>query len=247
MLNLRLLSKKCNNLSLNLGLKKLVMNILIPMVFSALTIAPADSCDICAVVPVLKGQVDVEMVAKVDSVDIDGIRIMTGDVIAVDGGSRRILYTVDQSGRVCDIIDGGSWGAEGPLDEFYLTDLRSNTLTPFFKVSDSNPVITEAPEGGIMIEFTDRIELTVINHDYGEQYDYVLRDNQVTYKVDADGMFALSSIRPKPDDLRNATRSMRVYDITLEDTSDPLDSASLARLLLKMFPLPGRVPLPIMK
>ena len=221
------------------------MNILVPVIFKSLILLPTPSAS-QHIGFETDGTNTIDMVVDVDSMMRDNIKIVVSDALGHSGGTRRIISTY----RICDsdtdnvvpvdILDGGSWGMEGFMDSFYFTDPKKETISGWFTVDDASPVFSEAPEGGTTVEFTDRITLTVLNHDTAEKSRYVLRDNQVTYKMDGNGTFTLSSIRPKPVDIEDVSRTLRIYYLEGENPDDPVDVARLAILLRKMFPIPGR-------
>lgn len=215
------------------------MNPLIPLTFNLLSISPNLDVQDGAPQIALAGT-EIEMVVPTDTIKTSGGSIVVADVLAADGGSRRLLTSLSDNELPVDIMDGGPWGAEGFLDRFDFTDRRANTLSVLFTVADADPVITRAPEGGTVIEFTDRLYLTVFNHDDGESQALVVRDNQITYLMDAGGNFTLSSIRPKPNDLKDIVTLYRVYDMESDDSDSPLDAEQFGTILKFLFPLPGK-------
>lgn len=213
------------------------MNPVIPIAFKTLCILTApDSIPFMSVE--LEDGLDIGTIYEAEKVSLGDIYLITNYIEATNGASRRTFVTYKD--YPIDIIDAGSEAMEGFLDNFYITDPRGDTITGWFTVSDAAPVVTDAPEGGYNIEFTDRISLIVINHDSSDQENYVLRDNQVIYKIDEDGAFSLTSIRPKPDDIASATRMLHIYDIEI-DTENPLSSGEMAQKLRQLLPIPGRV------
>lgn len=213
------------------------MTNIIPLVFSVLSIVSTDSVPVADIAVTSAG--GVEMIAPVDTIGTDYGFVVVSDVLAMDGGSRRILTAYTSDGRIADIIDGGSWGEEGFADNLYVTNRHNNTVSAYLTVADANPVFLKAPEGGTIIELTDCIALNVIDFDDNATYRYILRDNQVTYKIGEDGTFALMSIRPKPNDRVAITRTMAVYDLYSESPDKPLTANELDALIKTCFPIPG--------
>lgn len=217
------------------------MNILVPIAFSLLAVAaPGEDREGCVEVGV--ADADIEMIAATDSVAVGDIRLVVSDVLTTNGGSRRIIVSELPDGTAVDILDGGPWGGEGFLDAFYVTDRKSETISAWLKIADANPVVTEAPEGGLLFEFTDRLNIVVLNHDTSEKETFVLRDNQITYRMNDDGHFSLVSIRPKPDDRDALARYLRIYDLNGPNPDTPVDGTYLAAYLSSLFPLPGKLP-----
>lgn len=244
------------------------MHPLIPIIFSLLTVVPHPDCPDDAIraaedgtyvltatdeaadtVPnrafrqdiliQLTGNEPIEAVEAVECISVDSLRFNIYDVIGANGGSRR-LVALCSGDTLSDLIDGGGWGTEGMLDNLYVTDRRGDTMSAVITVSDASPSFTEAPEGGVLVELTDRIVLTIINFDSAEKDSFVICDNQVVYKADMDGVFRLQSIRPRPDDLRGLARAFLFYDLN-KSSDNPLTDTELLRTLRSVFPVPGRV------
>lgn len=221
------------------------MSPLIPIILTALSVCqPSDDAPAGIMVSAEPG-VTVSTVVAVDSIPFADGKVVFGDVLADNGASRRIVTAYGADGVPTDVIDGGSWGGSGLIDRLYFTDRRGDTMTGWLEVADASPAVGDAPEGGKLIEFTDRVTLTLLNHDTSETEVYTLRDNQVTYLL-ADGRFRLLSIRPKPDDLQQTVRYLRVYDTEADDdrADRPLDYVAFSTLLKQLFPIPGRVNAP---
>lgn len=109
-------------------------------------------------------------------------------------------------------------------------------MTAIFEVDNADPAVSMAPEGGDLIELRDRITMSVLNHDLAETTRYILRDNQITYRLDQSGSFVLTSIRPKPNDLDSVVSTLRIYDAD----DKLLDAEAFASSLRHLFPLPGK-------
>lgn len=216
------------------------MNPLIPIIFSALSVFPSIGEGSSTPQIELDGAIPVQMLADVDTIRHGSIELVIGDAVAENGGSRRFIKTQTTTGEPIDIMDGGSWGMEGFFDRLYYTDRKRETLSAVITVADADPSFNPAPEGGVIIELTDRIVLRLINHDAAESVEYVLRDNQVKVKVDDSGHFRLESIRPKPNDLETLTRHIAVYDLYAEHSDEPLDARQFNLLMLKTFPIPRK-------
>lgn len=213
------------------------MNPIIPFAFKTLCII-TNPDTIPHVSLELADNAEIGNIIEVEEACLGDINLITDYVEATNGASRRTLASYKD--HPVDIIDAGSWGMEGFLDQFYFTDIHGDTLTAWFTVNDATPTLSQAPEGGYTIEFTDRISLIVLNHDTDEQEGFILRDNQVIYKLDQNGIFSLSSIRPKPNDIVSLTEAFRIYDIDT-DSENPLSSTELSQKLRVLFPFPGRV------
>lgn len=216
------------------------MSFIIPLIFTALSVtASTENPEEYILNATLADDQKVEMTLCTDTIALKDQYIYVYDVISDNGGTRRALISANNSGKFIDVIDGGSWGGECFLDNLYLTDRKNNTLTGIMNIENSNPIVSPAPEGGYTIEFTDRISVDVINHDDNETARYVLRDNQILYKILEDGTFRQSSIRPKPNDLNSFTANLLVYDYVAENEK-PLSAGDLFELLKKYFPFPGK-------
>ena len=216
------------------------MGSILPLIFTVLALSPGDEGQPLAPDILISGPAEIEMIARVDSVAESGdVMIVASDVMATDGASRRILTLENPDGSIFDIMDGGPWGGDGFFEDVYITDRKSDTLSGILEIADASPVFSIAPEGGTMIEFTDRLKLTVLNHDTAENYEFILRDNQIFYKVD-DRRFKLMSVRPKPNDLEELTRFLRIYNPDGENPDDPLTAAQLSSLVSSLYPLPGK-------
>lgn len=224
------------------------MNSILPFIFAVLKVL-APGVEAGALTEVALPGVVIEgpggrlpdAVYQVDSVRIDSLTVRMADVMGAEGESRRLIVAEDAAGVALDAIDGGSFGQSGFVDRFYFTDRNHDTMTAWFEVADANPVFEAAPEGGTTLELTDRVTLTVLNHDTGEQERFTLRDNQVRFKIDGDGVFRLQSVRPKSDDLQDVARYLMIYD-TEGDVGDvPLDGRAFGLALRRLFPVPGRV------
>lgn len=220
------------------------MNPVIPIAFAALSLVnepdaePAIAVEVFGETPQVITAVDWP---SVDELKFEDFTLETKDLTISNGGSRRVMLTCSIDSMPIDVIDGGTWGMEGFLDSFYFTDIRNETLTGWFTVSNASPQITSAPEGGKIVEFTDRITLTIFNHAVADTETYVLRDNQITYKLDDGGRFTLQSIRPKPDDIQSLISTLRIYYDSDEKTDTPLTASRFVATLRTLFPLPGTV------
>lgn len=215
------------------------MNLLVPLVFSSVIL----SADTDRPYNLNVGDNNqIETWTDLCSEEIDGKTLVTSEILTSNGGSRRVMAIFDADGTTpIDVLDAGPWEMEGFLNNMYFTDKKSETITAWFHVDDSSPSVSEAPEGGKTIEFTDRITLTALNHDTDEKESYTIRDNQVIYKVDSSGIFSLFSIRPKSNDMNYITRNLLIYN-TDKDTENPLSSSELTSFISSLFPIPARIP-----
>lgn len=229
------------------------MTNLVPIILSALSLAQPEAGQDGAPSLSLNTEGDVAMVAFADSLPTSTAQVAVFDIVGNGCTSRRVLISLDSEEKAVDVLDGGSWGEGGFLDTYYyITDRRGDTMTAMFTVADAAPAVSPAPEGGELIEFTDRITLSLLNHDLAETTRYILRDNQVTYHLDSQGMFTLVSIRPKPNDLDVVGSSLLIYDMRIGDEKDvtaggqestpdkPLDKNAFSKSLMHLFPLPGK-------
>lgn len=216
------------------------MNPLIPIIFGVLGLNnPGDQADVEPRIE-LCGGAQVQMVAPVDSINEGNIKLVFLDVVADTGGSRRVLMTETAGVGPADIIDGGSWGAEGFIDRFYFTDHKGETLTGYYTVADARPEVSVAPEGGMIIELTDRVELDILNYDGNENLKTVIRDNQVRLKVDEAGKFQLISIRPKPNDLSSLTHNVIIYDTQQGEDDEVIEGSVFEYRLREILPIAGK-------
>lgn len=213
------------------------MNTLVPLVFSALSLSPSDNATEAPFSVVLSEPDTAEMIAPTDTVSLtEAVRMVQFDVLGREGGSRRVMMTLGTDGTALDIRDGGSFGDLGFVDGLYLTDRKRETISAAIEVSDASPRVSPDPENPdrVIIELTDRIVLEVFNFDTAEKESYVVRDNQVMFSVGSDGIFRLTSIRPKPNDLEALVSTLRVYS---PDNDEPLDAAGLSAWLSQLFPV----------
>lgn len=215
------------------------MNPLIPIAFSLLSVSSDTERETNEPHIFLRNDVPIDMIAEVSRKDCGRNTLIYKDVIASDGASRGFFVTVSQADSLIDIVDAGPWGNEGIIDNFYFTDNKNETVTPVFILGDSNPEFTSAPEGGLIIELTDRIEI-VLTDEANKTMQYTVRDNQIKLKVDETGHFLLQSIRPKPNDLSELFNHVKVYDIRDDSVETSLDSNTFTLLMLELFPLPGK-------
>lgn len=217
------------------------MNVITPLIFAALAINPqtesTDSLVDVEVFPLNR----IETVVPVDTLREENLFIVSYDVLGQSGGTRRVLLSYNDKGEAVDVIDGGLRAQSGFIERLYFTDRRHDTMTAWFEIGDSRPVITRTPEGSYQVEFSDNISLTVLNHDTAEQEYFTLRDNQVVFRIGDDGRFSLYSIRPKANDVAEVSRYLRIYDMDSERSDEPMDASALGVLLSRLFPLPGKV------
>ena len=219
----------------------MIFSTLVPLVLKSVAlIAEPDS------IPALNVQLSeensVEMIAPVDTLKLDSGVLEIFDVLGHEGGSRRILISKNNDGIPVEVLDGGSWGEEGILDRIVVTNRRNDSMTAWLKVYDASPTVDPAPEGGYLVEFNDRIDMIVLNHDTTEQESFTLRDNQVIYKLDGSGHLQIVSVRPRSKDIHGLTRYLNIYDYASDTIDEPLTAVELAELLSRLFPVPGKTP-----
>lgn len=239
------------------------MNLLVPIAFCCLTIIPnEDSTDATQII-LSDGKV-VDAIETIDTLtfktSFNGTpltqKVISQAVYSQDGGSRRFLSVSHDDNRFTDVIDGGPFAMQGLPDNLYITDRQGDTMTAWLTVYDANPVFSPAPEGGTLLELTDRIVMTVLNHDTEEKEDYILRDNQITYLIenynensdsyskpgetisDPRSRFRLLSIRPKPNDMEYLCRMLKIYDVSDDATADePMSYSQFSKWLNTLFPV----------
>lgn len=214
------------------------MNVLVPFFFTLLGIVLGD--DGAARIEVSANH-DVEYTEALSTDTLtmgDGVAAVRINIYEAVGqvGSRRYMATFDADGHPVDVTDLGKEVDAGFIDELYVTDRRGNTLTVVFTVEAPDFDIAPSPEGGYTIEQADKITARVINHDAGEQTDYVLRHTTIVKHLDTDGHIRLQSIRPTTDDLDAFVANHRVCDTSGED-NHLLDAQALRSLLTRFFPL----------
>lgn len=210
------------------------MNVIIPIILAAFGMING-----CPTAVLANDSANTETVLTATYDTLQGLQLATYDVLADNGSSRRILAVLSPQDSLLCAIDAGSWGTEGLLDSIYITDRRMETITATWFIADAAPRFSPSPDNdGTDIEFTDRITLSVTNHDQATTERYILRDNQIIIHCTPQGDLRITSVRPKPDDLSAVTRAFRFY--ASADTSQALDRTRLSALMAKLFPLPGR-------